>query len=207
MPRKPAPAKPTLEARIVDAALALAARDGWSGVSLAAIAAEAGVSVLQLYAVFRSKTAILDAFHRRIDEAALVGADADEAERPRDRLFDIIMRRFDALNPHKEAVAAIARSAALDPLAALCGLPALINSMGWMLETAAVSASGWVGRARTKLLLGIYLSVLRVWLADDSADMSRTMAALDFRLRHAERWLGLADDPRGARKTPTAATP
>jgi uncharacterized protein YcaQ len=34
--------------------------------------------------------------------------------------------------------------------------------------------------------------VLRVWLADDSPDMTRTMAALDTRLRHAERWLGLA---------------
>jgi len=59
-------------------------------------------------------------------------------------------------------------------------------------EAAGVSASGWVGRARVKLLLGIYLSVFRVWLADDSADMTRTMAALDGRLRHAETWLGLA---------------
>jgi uncharacterized protein YcaQ len=46
-------------------------------------------------------------------------------------------------------------------------------------------------------LLGIYLSVLSVWFADDSPDMTKTMAALDARLRRAERWLGLAAGGRG----------
>jgi AcrR family transcriptional regulator len=189
--------KPDLATRIVDAALALAAREGWRSVSLAAIAAEADISVLQLYAIYRSKAAILGAFHRRLDAAALADADAPADERPRDRLFDVVMRRFDALQPHKPAVAAIARDAASDPLATLCGLPGLLNSMGWMLEVAGISASGFIGRARAKLLLGIYLSVLRVWLADDSADMTRTMAALDSRLRLAGNWLGLAEPARG----------
>jgi AcrR family transcriptional regulator len=184
--------KPDLAVRITDAALTLAARQGWRSVSLAAIADEAGITVLQLYSVFRSKPAILGAFHRRVDVAALAGADEAQNERPRDRLFDIVMRRFDALGPHKPAVASILRDAPADPLAALCGVPALLNSMRWMLEASGVSASGWVGRSRVKLLLGIYVSVLRVWLADDSPDMTRTMAALDTRLRHAERWLGLA---------------
>jgi AcrR family transcriptional regulator len=195
--------KPDLAAGIVDAALALAAREGWRSVSLAAIAAEAGTSILQLYSVYRSKSAILHAFHRRIDAAMLAATDPTEDERPRDRLFDVVMRRFDALNAHKDAVAAIARDAPRDPLAALCGVPSLLNSMAWMLEAAGVSASGWIGRTRAKLLLGIYLSVLRVWLADDSADMTRTMATLDSRLRHAERWLGLAALDRNE---PTAET-
>jgi AcrR family transcriptional regulator len=192
MAKRPAAARPAAAVRIVDAALALAAREGWRSISLAAIAAEAGMTVLELYAVYRSKAAILEAFHRRVDAAALAGAEGEGDERPRDRLFDVIMRRFDALSAHKAAVAAITRDAAADPLVALCGVPALLNSMGWMLEAAGVSASGWVGRARVKLLLGIYLSVFRVWLADDSTDMTRTMAALDARLRNAETWLGLA---------------
>jgi len=183
-------------ALIVDAALRLAARDGWQALSLADLAAEVGISVLQLYAVFRSKTAILDEFHRRIDAAVIAGAGEAEGERPRDRLFDTIMRCFDALVPYKAAVTAIARDLPADPLAALCGVPALLNSMGWMLEISGVSATGWRGRARAKLLLGIYLSVLRVWFADESADMTRTMAALDARLRRAEGWLGLASGPR-----------
>jgi AcrR family transcriptional regulator len=190
-------------ALIVDAALRLAARDGWQALSLADLAAEAGISVLQLYAVFRSKTAILDAFHRRVDAAVIAGARDAEGERPRDRLFDAMMRRFDALSPHKAAVRAIARDVPADPLAALCGVPALLNSMAWMLELSGVSATGWRGRARAKLLLGVYLSVLRVWFADETADMTKTMAALDARLRRGERWLGLA---AGAREEPAGAT-
>src|SRR5260221_13250662 len=169
-------------ALIVDAALRLAARDGWQRLSLADIAAEAGISVLQLYTLFRSKTAILEAFHRRID-AAVIAAGEAEGERPRDRLFDAIMRRFDALAPYKTAVRAIARDVPADPLAALCGVPTLLNSMGWMLELSGVPASGWGGPAGTKLLLGIYLSVLRVWFADHTPDMTKTIAALVCRLR------------------------
>jgi AcrR family transcriptional regulator len=202
--------KPDRATRIVDAALAVAARDGWRAASLAAIAAEAGIGVLQLYSVFPSKTAILEAFHRRIDTIVLAAAGEEAGERPRDRLFDVIMRRFDALHPYKGAVAAIARDAASDPLAALGGVPALLNSMAWMLEISGVSASGWLGRARVKLLLGIYFSVLRVWLTDDSADMARTMATLDARLRYAERWLGLTTPGLGgreARAAPDAVKP
>jgi AcrR family transcriptional regulator len=180
-------------ALIVDAALRLAARDGWRALSLADIAAEAGIGVVQLYNVFRSKTAILDAFHRRIDATVIARAGEAEGERQRDRLFDTLMRRFDALLPYKAAVKAIARDLPTDPLAALCGVPVMLNSMGWMLEISGVSATGWRGRARSKLLFGIYLSVLRTWFADDSADMTRTMAALDARLRQSERWLGLAE--------------
>jgi AcrR family transcriptional regulator len=178
--------------RIVDAALDLAATRGWHRVSLADIAAAARLPVLQLYALYRSKTAILEAFHRRIDEAVLAGGVAEEGERPRDRLFDVVMRRFDALNARKDAVRALAREAWQDPMATLAGAPSLVNSMSWMLELAGVSASGWRGQMRAKLLLGIYLSVLRTWLDDDSPDMTKTMAALDRRLRQAESWLGLA---------------
>src|SRR5260370_19183666 len=94
-------------ALIVDAALRLAAHDGWQRLSLADIAAEAGISVLQLYTLFRSKTAILEGFHRRIDAAVIARAEDAEGERPRDRLFDAIMLPFDAPAPYNEAVPAI----------------------------------------------------------------------------------------------------
>ena len=68
------PRKTDRTGQIVDAALRLAAARGWHAVSLADIAAEDGLSVLQLYAVFRSKAAILEAFHRRVDETVLGGA-------------------------------------------------------------------------------------------------------------------------------------
>jgi AcrR family transcriptional regulator len=176
--------------RLVDAALHLAERQGWRRTGLGEIAAEAGLPLDEAYAACPSKLALLARFHRRIDRAALAGASAED-EPARDRLFDALMRRFDALAPHRGALRAILRDSMGDP-AALLGLPALLCSMGWMLERAGISAAGWRGRLRAKLLTGLYLSVLRVFLDDDSADLARTMAALDRRLRAMESWLGLS---------------
>jgi AcrR family transcriptional regulator len=185
-------AGPAAEAadRLVDAALRLAERQGWRRTGLGEIAAEAGLPLDEAYTACPSKLALLARFHRRIDRAALAGTSAAD-EPARDRLFDALMRRFDALAPHREALRAILRDSTGDP-AALLGLPALLRSMGWMLERAGVSAAGWRGRFRAKLLAGLYVSVLRVFLDDDSADLARTMAALDRRLRAMESWLGLS---------------
>jgi AcrR family transcriptional regulator len=176
--------------RMVDAALALAERQGWRRTSMAEIAGEAGLSLAEAYAACRSKPALLAAFHRRIDGAALAeGSDASEPTR--DRLFDLLMRRFDALAPYRAGLRAILRDSLGDP-AALLGVPALLSSMGWMLEASGISAAGWQGRLRRHVLAGAYLSVFRTFLEDDSADLARTMAALDRRLRGVGSWLGLS---------------
>jgi AcrR family transcriptional regulator len=177
--------------RIVDSALALAAREGWASTSLSQIAAEAGMALLEVHGHFRSKTAIFEALLMRIDAEVLAGESPD-GEKPRDRLFDTLMRRFDALAPHKDAVRNMLRDAPADPVGTLAAAPSLVQSMAWMLEASGVGGAGLGGRARAHLLAGIYLSVLRVWLDDDSADAMKTMAALDRRLRTFETWLGLA---------------
>jgi AcrR family transcriptional regulator len=188
MPRKSAGRD--AKRRIVDAALALAARQGWAKTSLADIAAEAGLPLLEVYGHYRSKPEIFAAFLHRIDAEVLAG-ESEEGEKPRDRLFDTIMRRFDALSPHKEVIRKISGEAGQDPLGLVCTAPSLLRSMAWMLEASGVSTAGWRGTMRTHLLAAIYLSVVRVWLADESADAMKTMAALDRRLRTAEAWLGL----------------
>jgi AcrR family transcriptional regulator len=186
MAKRPDPAP-----RIVDAALALAARQGWARTSLAEVAAEAGLPLLDLYAQYRSKPAIFAAFLARIDRAVLA-SEPEPAEKPRDRLFDTLMRRFDALQPHKDAVRAMLRDGPADPVGTLCAAPSFLRSIAWMLEASGIGASGLRGRFRTHLVAGIYLSVMRTWLADDTADLMKTMAALDRRLKAAESVLGLS---------------
>ena len=84
--------------RVIDAALSLIAQQGWRRLSMAEIAATADLPILNLYRVFPSKPTILCAFFRRIDEAVLATPlDAEADARPRDRIFDLLMRRFDAL--------------------------------------------------------------------------------------------------------------
>jgi len=184
------------EGKLIDAALALAARQGWRRTRLSEIAAEAGLALADAHALHATKLGILDAFMRRVDRAVLEGAAPAEDEKWRDRLFDVLMRRFDALQPHRPALAAIIRDSVGDPLA-LFGAFSLLRSMAWMLEAAGLSAAGWRGRLRTNLLAGLYVSVFQAFLADDSADLTKTMAALDQRLRRAESFLGMAGRGRG----------
>jgi AcrR family transcriptional regulator len=178
----------SLEDRAVDAALELAADGGWRGVSLAAIAEQAGLSLAELYAVLPSKGAVLDAFARRIDRATLSGVelDAKDAGTIRDRLFDIIMRNFDALEPHRAAVAVLVGDLPRSPLAALCQGARMLRSVAWMAAAAGVDTSGPLGIVRVKAIAAAYLLVLRAWLADESTDKSRTMAALDRVLKNLE---------------------
>ena len=97
---------------------------------MAAIAAEAGLPILTLYRAFPSKPAILCAFSRRIDETVLAAPlDTDPDERPRDRVFDLLMRRFDALRPHRDALEVLGRELPGDPVTALALGAALLRSM------------------------------------------------------------------------------
>jgi AcrR family transcriptional regulator len=173
--------------RMLSAALELAAGGGWRSVSLAEIAGEAGVSLAEAYAAYPTKASILAGFIARTDRQVLAGGATEKEDSVRDRLFEILMRRFDALTPHKDAVAGILRDLPSDPAAILATAPQLANGMAWMVETAGLSSSGLRGAIRVKGVTLIYLNTLRVWLRDDSADMARTMASLDQSLRRAEK--------------------
>lgn len=187
--------------RIIDAALALAATEGWRGLSLAAIAAAAELPILRVYRVFQSKQAILCGFHRRVDEIVLAEPPpAEPDERPRDRLFDLLMRRFDALQQHKAALGVLSRELRGDPLSAFCAGASLLRSMRWMLEAADIPTAGVRGTVAVKLASAAYLSTMRIWQRDDSPDLGRTMAALDARLRRIEGWLRPGRAHRGNRE-------
>ena len=197
--------KADIPRHIVATALDLAATQGWRDTTLADIAAAAKLSLADVRAHYASKTAIVAAFAQGIDAEVLAGQDPDLGDQPpRDRLFDVVMRRFDALAPHKAAVRAIARDSLCDPRAALRGACVLERSMAWMLEAAGLGAQGVRGLVRVKGLALVYVAVLRVWLDDDSEDSAATMAALDRRLRQAESLVMLLRLPGRGRGAPRA---
>src|SRR5690242_17010103 len=175
---------------IIGAAFARIAQDGWRGLSMGTIAAEAGLPILRVYRAFPSKPAILAGFSRRTDEAVLaVPVEAEADERPRDRVFDLLMRRFDTLGPYKPALEVLGRELPGDPCAALAAGARLLRSTRWMLEAAGIATDGVAGIIAVKLTAAAYMAAFRTWLRDDSPDLAPTMAALDRRLRGIERWL------------------
>jgi AcrR family transcriptional regulator len=192
MAKKAQAKRPDMPKRVFDAALDLAAERGWSKIALADIAAAADLSLADLYAAYPSKTAILEALSRDVDRQVLAGIEVDATETPRDRLFDVLMKRFDALAGYRDGLTAVARDARRDPVMMLCGAGQLRRSMAAMLEAAGISSAGLAGALRAKGLTAIYLATLRDWFRDDTADKAKTMAALDAWLRRAEscaKWL------------------
>lgn len=188
--------KADIPRHIVDSALKLAADQGWRDTGLGDIAEAAKLPLGAVLSVYPSKTAVVAAYSRRIDDEVLKSDDPELiGEPPRDRLFDVMMRRFDALSPHRDAVRSIVSASLRDPVSAVCGAFILRRSMQMMLEAARIGASGLPGVVRIKGLAAIYLTVLRVWLNDDSEDMSETMSALDKALRRAEFIVGLCRFP------------
>ncbi|MFP6742328.1 MAG: hypothetical protein VCD33_12005 [Alphaproteobacteria bacterium] len=181
-----------LPGHIMARALDLAALQGWRHTTLGDVVDAADLTLGEVLAIYPSKASIVSAFVRATDAEVLAGGDGDLAEQPpRDRLFDVMMRRFDALGPHKDAVRSMVGASLGDPVSALCGAFLLRRSMALMLEAAHIGASGMVGIIRIKGLAAIYLAVMRVWLKDDSDDAAATMAALDKRLGQAESLLAL----------------
>jgi hypothetical protein len=170
---------------LVGAAFAIAGRSGWGHVTVAEAAVAAGLPLARARARFPSRFSVLLRFGVMVDQAALTGAGATGPVR--DRLFDMLMRRIDALQAHREGVLAALRYLPTDPPLALLMSRATLRSMRWMLETAGEETHGLRGQLAVKGLSVVWLWTVRAWRTDDSADLTATMAALDKALSRAER--------------------
>lgn len=180
--------------KAIHAFLALLAERRFEDIGLAEVAGRAGLKLSQLRADFGATLAIYAAHVKQIDEAVLDGAETETGEEPhRDRLFDVMMRRIEALTPHKEAVRSILSSARRNPGLAFALNGIALRSQKWMLEAAGISASGPRGMLRAQGAALLFARVVGVWLDEDEG-VERTMAALDRGLASAERWDGFLGD-------------
>ena len=181
--------------RIVDAFMTLLAEKSIERIGFAEIAKAAGVSLADLRGTFSSTLAILAAHMKAIDRAVLAGGDADmDEEPPRERLFDVLMRRLEVLAPYKDAVRSLMRSAARNPGLAFALNSLAVRSQQWMLTAADIAAAGPRGMVRAQGLALLFASVLRTWIDDQDRGLARTMAALDRALARGARWSGLLDE-------------
>lgn len=186
------PKSKPLQDIVAGLALSLAEEKGWENVSIGDIARRAGIGLSELYALYADKTDILAGYGRMVDRTVLerLGS-GDEGGSPRERLFDLLMERFEVLNAHRGGVLSVLRHLWRDPKQAVIGLPHLARSMAWMMAAAGIDTEGMRGAARVAGLSALYLHLLKVWSGDDSPDMGQTMAAVDRVLERAGRFAGL----------------
>jgi len=189
---------------ILRAAFEEIAERGWTETSMLEISQRAEIDLATVFRFFPAKAELIDGLSRHADQAVLAADHSMMAdESARNRLFDVLMQRFDALEPYKPGFRRLRHDLPGDPCAALLAGPALAASMARMLEVAGLSASGLRGLVRVAGLTAIWVSTARVWLRDDSPDLAQTMAALDKALqrgdeiaRSVEGWTGRATGPK-----------
>jgi AcrR family transcriptional regulator len=182
---------------IVQSLMDLAARKDWHEIEIPEIAQAAGVSLAEFRDLFPSKGAILGAFSRMIDLKVLEGTSDDLAGEPaRERIFDVMMRRIDALTPYKPALQRMVRDLQFD-LPSLAALNRVgLNSQRFMLAAAGIPTEGRLGTLKLQGANLVFGNTFRAWLQDEDPALARTMARLDRELRRGEGLLERAEDLR-----------
>ena len=181
--------------KAIEAFMGLLAIEPFEKIGLAEVAARAGLKLSELRAEFGSTLAMLGAHIKEIDRKVLDGGDLKmDEDPPRERLFEILMRRIEMLAPYKDAVRSLMRSAARNPGLALALNAMAVRSQTWMLSAAGIGTTGPRGALRAQGAALLFGRVLGVWVDDETPELDRTMAALDRGLAGAERWSGFMDD-------------
>ncbi len=181
----------TLKDKVIDSALELASAQAWENISFKEIIDHADVALADAHEYFDDKSDIIISYGRRIDRTIFDNCVFAEEEGAstlscREKLFDLMMERFDVLNENRDAVLSILNSVKGDPKQLIISLPHIGRTMERMLDHVGIRNDGICGAVNVTGLSALYIHVLRVWKKDDSADMAKTMASLDKALEHAE---------------------
>jgi len=155
------------------------ANHGWQGLTMGRLAAEAGLPMAALRARFPTRFELLLLHGRTVDRAVLAGTIPGQGGEPRDRVFDVMMRRLDALQPHRAGVLRFLKETRSDPGLAALLMPQAAVSMRWMLDAAEIETDVRRQRLLALGLVGVWIGTLRAWIEDESEDLSHSMAALD----------------------------
>lgn len=182
-------AQESIHVKIVQSMLKLASELPWNDISFDEIIVDANVELSDVQDFYTDKNDILAMYAKQLNKAleAQYGNQTLEGDSHKDQLFDILMERFDLLNENRQAVVSILNGVTLDPHQMVIAMPWVCQSMQSVLDMAGIPSNGWQGALRNVGLTSVYIKTLRTWVADESQDLSITMAALDKNLGYAER--------------------
>ena len=171
------------------AALDLSATRAWSEIPLADIAAKAKLTLSDFHGV-AAREDLVEAMDAYFDKAMSAEGVPDETS-ARERLFDVIMLRFEAMEAYRAGISEITKFR--EPsLFHLVRLPNQRHaSAAWALASAGLDNDAGAPASLKRIAIGIVIAQAeRAWRKETSGDFALTMAALDKGLRRAEERLG-----------------
>lgn len=173
--------KPDQTKLIAEAALALAGKHGWDGLSLKDVAKKAKVRQGVAEKQFSDGWDILKWVLKKLEKDTGDTVKGHLGDNWRDNLMEILMIRFELAQQHRDAYAAIGPSVLRAPPVVRRFAKDFCKTLERMLETAGLPKK----KFQPLLTAGfgaVYLSLVDTWLKDNTPDLSKTMAAIDQRL-------------------------
>ena len=176
-------------ARIIDtaiiAALELAAETPWKDLTLARIAKKAAIPLEEFHGI-ATKDDLALAVSRFFDKV-MSSEPVSMDEMPRERLFEVLMLRFEAMEEYRAGLLALNKHIEATPRL-LVQVPLMLSKTSeWALVSAGLDdASGAPMGVKRLAIAAVIAQAHRAWRKETSGDFALTMAALDKGLREAE---------------------
>ena len=176
------------EEKLIALGFELIEKKGWKYFSLESLATANKSDLATIKYYFRNKSQFLESFSEMIDDKVLASVDIEEFNKNsiKDNLFELIMLRFENLNNYKTGLKNILSELKKSPVELKKIMKKILDSMDLFLEVANVKKNYLTDFIKVNIIFLIYSYVFNVWLDDQSAEMSKTMAELDKWLSRAE---------------------
>lgn len=164
------------------AVLSLAEEMAFSDITLPKLAAHLDRPVGDFLNLPSFNTLIVDYLDR-----TCASEPVDETESLRERLFDIAMLRFEAMEDHRDGAMAWQDSWLMHPLKRVEAAKRRVKSARWILALAGEKQDIFLG-PKSVVLSGILFRAEQEWRKEEGEDFTRTMAQLDRDLRDIDGW-------------------
>lgn len=179
--------KASSKERIAFAVLDLVNRFGWTNLSLSQIRKAAKIPTQEFHKIVSDKKDLLPLLVRFISDQMAARVERDMRGEARERLFEVIMARFDALQDHRRPILKIVRESRKTLFHPCAFLQAEKEALAQMISLAQLETK----RGQYLLLFAglsfLYVAVFALWMRDETLDMSKTMAGLDRSLKLADK--------------------
>lgn len=185
--------KPTgLHSKIIEATLEVLTQTSWDVLTMEELAAKLSITPIQLYAHFPTRCDLLKGIVQFIDDKMLeLYQEGNEDLTLQEKLFDIIMCRFEVMETYKKSLKNIILTIWRDPISFPSGVFSGLHSMGIILGAVGVPIEGIKGKLNIKILSFFYLYTLKFWFDDETQDMAKTLAHVDKGLKNIIDFLNM----------------
>ena len=175
--------------QLIDSSFKIIEDEGWDNFTLKKLSEKKNLNINIINQLLRSKKNLLKEFSKMIDfkvEKEFSFEDLHDSS-TKDNLFELIMLRLEYMQPYKAALKSIIFSIKKQPGMLKSVSNNVLDSLDFYLELTKAYDKSFFDLFKKKSILLIYSYIFKIWLDDNTEELSKTMSELDKLLTFSER--------------------